>query len=435
MTRASWHRRDVLALVAWAGVGAIGCRPRDRGSLTSTPVNRTAPPDTTVAEFPELHGACNGIAAPDAAEWTAHRTGVQAAMRSADVDALVVEPGAGMTYLSGVAWGRSERPFVLVLPREGDPIVVCPAFEERTAKERVGALPLVLWREHEDPFATLASAVRARLGARGSLRLAIEPATRRFVAAGVANAIARAVVVDVDVLGATRMRKRDAELVRLRRANEATKRALAAVAARIRIGVDQASIAAWTEQALLAAGMTEPWALALVGPNASFPHGTAQSRAVAAGDAVLIDTGASLFGYRSDITRTFVVGDVPEPVGKAWTTVARAQQAAFAVLRPGARCGDADAAAREVMRDAGYGADDRYFTHRLGHGIGLEVHEPPYLVGRSEVVLDVGMTMSNEPGLYVPGAFGIRLEDIVAITKDGADVFGPWPEPLQPLRG
>jgi Xaa-Pro dipeptidase len=430
-----WPRRAVLALAARGAAAAAcslaaGCRTSSVARRAGPDARATAPADDA---FSELRGACDGVTAPDAAEWAEHRTRVQANLRAAAIDALVVEPGAGMAYLSGIGWGRSERPFVLVLPAEGDPVIVCPSFEERTATERASGLELVLWREHEDPAVALAEVVRRRAGAKP--RLAIEPSTRRFVTTGLARALAGTVLVDDDVLGAARIRKTDVELARLRRANEATKRALAAVAARIRVGTPQDQIGAWTEAALVAAGMVEPWALALVGPNASFPHGTSQRRAVEPGDVVLIDTGASLHGYRSDITRTFVVGRVDQDVERAWTTVARAQQAAFDAIAPGVRCGAVDAAARAVMDESGFGRDDRWFTHRLGHGIGLEVHEAPYLVGKSEVVLAPGMTMSNEPGVYVPGAFGVRLEDIVVVTEQGADVFGPWPGDLQALPG
>ncbi|MFO0635188.1 MAG: M24 family metallopeptidase [Nannocystaceae bacterium] len=236
------------------------------------------------------------------------------------------------------------------------------------------------------------------------------------------------------VLGPCRAVKRPAELARLRRANEVTKQAIEAVAERVVVGTPQTQIAAWMHEALVAAGMVEPWALALVGASASLPHGSRQDRAVAPGDVVLVDTGASLHGYRSDITRTWVVGEPDAAVRRAWQTVAAAQQAAFAAIRPGVRTGAVDAAARAVMAEAGYGADDRYFTHRLGHGIGLEVHEPPYLVGGGTTELVPGMTMSNEPGIYVPGSFGVRLEDIVLVTRDGVDVFGPPVGPALDVR-
>jgi len=312
-------------------------------------------------------------------------------------------------------------PLLLVLPREGPPTIVGPAFERRTLLERVTEHELVLWREHEDPFTRLGAAFPGLARA----RIAVCPTTRQFVASGLERAWPEATWVRDDVvLGPCRITKQPAELERLRRANEVTQRAIAAVMARIEIGTLQSTIAGWVEQALRTAGLTEPWVLALVGPAASFPHGSEGDRAVGRGDVVLIDTGGSLHGYRSDITRTSVVGEPSAALRRAWDTVARAQRAALAAVRPGVTTGSVDAVARAVMAEAGYGGDDRYFTHRLGHGIGLEVHEPPYLVGGGTAVLAPGMTMSDEPGLYVPGEFGVRLEDIVLVTDDGAEVFG-----------
>ena len=175
-----------------------------------------------------------------------------------------------------------------------------------------------------------------------------------------------------------------------------------------------------------AAGLTDVWVLALFGPAASFPHGTHEDRALRPGDVVLVDTGGSLHGYRSDITRTWVLGEPSRDVLRAWDTVAAAQAAALAKMAPGVACAEVDAAARAVIAQAGYGTAHGYeaFTHRLGHGIGLQVHEPPYLVTDNDLRLQPGMTMSNEPGIYLPGRFGIRIEDIVAITSSGAEVFG-----------
>ncbi|MEX1367619.1 MAG: M24 family metallopeptidase, partial [Nannocystaceae bacterium] len=174
-----------------------------------------------------------------------------------------------------------------------------------------------------------------------------------------------------------------------------------------------------------AAGLSDVWVLALFGPAASFPHGTAQDRALAPGDVVLVDTGGSLHGYRSDISRTWVHGRASAEVRRAFDTVVAAQRAALRRIAPGTACGEVDAAARSVIEGQGFGRDYERFTHRLGHGIGLEVHEHPYLVRGSSRVLAPGMTMSNEPGIYVPGRFGIRIEDIVAVTADGHEVFGP----------
>ena len=177
-------------------------------------------------------------------------------------------------------------------------------------------------------------------------------------------------------------------------------------------------------------GLSDVWVLALFGPNAAFPHGTARDRALQEGDLVLVDTGGSLHGYRSDITRTWALGTPPVAARRAWDVVAAAQRAGLAAIRPGVACADGDAAARAVNEAAGFGSGYQRFTHRLGHGIGLEVHEHPYLVPGSTRILEPGMTMSDEPGIYEPGAFGVRIEDIVAVTDDGCEVFGPQVESL-----
>jgi Xaa-Pro dipeptidase len=166
------------------------------------------------------------------------------------------------------------------------------------------------------------------------------------------------------------------------------------------------------------------WALVLFGENAAFAHGTGKERTLAKGDMVLIDTGGSLHGYCSDITRTWACGSASDEARRAWDTVLAAQAAAFEQLRPGVACEAVDAAARKVITDAGYGEGYTSFWHRLGHGIGLQGHEHPYLVPGNARLLRPGMTMSNEPGIYVRGAFGVRIEDIIAITEDGHRVFG-----------
>jgi Xaa-Pro dipeptidase len=429
-------RRTALRLLgaAWVGAPAWACRPRaDAGPRTAAPVvPKAAPPKVDEDPFVALHGACDGITPADAAEYAQHREAARVRMREQDVAALIAEPGAGLEWLGGPRWHRSERPLLVVLPRDGEPKLLAPAFEKRTVSERVKDVELVLWREHEDPFATLRNAVSGLDRA----RLALEPSMRRFVVEGIARAWPKATIVPGDpVLGPCRIRKSPAELARLRRANEVTQRAIAAASAQVRVGTKQEEVAALVDAALTAAGLDDAWTLALVGPNASFPHGTGASRTVAAGDVVLVDTGAALHGYRSDISRTWVVGDPSEAIVRAWSAVAAAQKAALATIRPGVQARAVDAAAREVILEAGYGPDDRYFTHRLGHGIGLEVHEPPYLVGGNELVLEPGMTMSDEPGIYVPDAFGIRLEDIVAVTDTGAEVFGALSGPVRdPFR-
>jgi len=196
-------------------------------------------------------------------------------------------------------------------------------------------------------------------------------------------------------------------------------------------GMREADVLALINQAQAAAGLSGLWALVLSGPNAAFPHGTSTPRTLHDGDLLLMDVGGSLLGYNSDITRTFRIGSAPltSNQSEAWQTVKNAQLAALNVIKPGVPCAAADAAARGVITDAGYGPGYGYFTHRLGHGIGLQGHEDPYLVmGNNNTIFAPGMTFSIEPGIYVQGQFGIRLEDIAYVTDNGVATFGDLQE-------
>lgn len=387
----------------------------------ATEIPEQAPAD----RFHALRGFCDGIDAPDAAEYAAHVEHAQRQLRERKLAALVVEPGPTMGYFSGVRWGTSERPFLLVIPREGRPAWVCPSFEAGTAQERVGErADLRLWHEHESPYARAAEVVREHSEGRG--RVAVDAGMRQFIVAGLEDAFGkRRVVVGGDVVVACRIKKDERELARLRRANEATKAALRTVAPLAEPGMEQSDFAAVVREALLTTGLTRPWVLCLFGPNAAYPHGTKEGRRLRPGDLILVDTGGSLHGYSSDITRTWPFGEPDDEQRKAWATVREAQLAGFEHIKPGKRCSEADAAAREVMTKAGYPGDYGVFTHRLGHGIGLQGHEEPYLRRGNQRVLEPGMTMSNEPGIYIRGRLGMRLEDIVAVTEDGHEIFGP----------
>ncbi|MCG8421024.1 MAG: Xaa-Pro peptidase family protein [Proteobacteria bacterium] len=371
--------------------------------------------------FESLHGFCDGIDPPSQAEYEAHVARVQSRLRRLGLAAVVVEPGASMTYLSGVRWRLSERPFLLVVLAAGDPVWVCPSFERATARERIGAqAEIASWYEHQDPYEQAARVIGA-----GSGRVAMDPTARLFVFAGLASALGADRIAAIDVVGDCRANKSDAELARLRRANCATKAAIRAAAAMARPAMNQQEFAAKIAAAQGAAGLSDVWVLCLFGPNAAFPHGTGQERQLRSGDFILVDTGGSLHGYRSDITRTWPFGRVSSEARDVWEIVRRAQQAAMAKIAPGVPCSEPEAAARTVVEQAGYGPGYRYFTHRLGHGIGLQVHERPYLVRGNPRILQPGMTMSNEPGIYIPGQLGVRIEDIVAVTADGNEVFGP----------
>lgn len=418
----------------------VGCRQSARGVApvlaqppepAPTPVaDEPAPVATDDDRYASLAGFCDGVPPVDRAEHDARVTSIAAAAKAAGLDAVVMEPGPNMQYVAGVRWGLSERPFLCVVRASGEVAWVSPAFEARSAAERLPEDAAVsLWQEHESPYAAVASIVGTKAA------VAVDPGARGFIHAGLQAAI-RGARIEGGPLESVRLRKTGREVDRLRRANEATKAAIAAAAEHLRPGMTQSAFAAELTAAQRAAGLGQVWCLALFGPAASFPHGTAEDRTLREDDVVLVDTGGSLHGYRSDVSRTWTVGTPAPAVADAWAAVALAQATALAEIRPGARCGRPDAAARGVLEAAGFGAGYERFTHRLGHGIGLQVHEPPYLRPENPRVLAPGMAMSNEPGIYQPGRFGIRIEDIVVVSESGAEVLGVPVGPYEdPLRG
>ncbi|MCP3920016.1 MAG: aminopeptidase P family protein [bacterium] len=366
-----------------------------------------------------------GIAPISAAERAARRARLGTLLAERCLDALLVEPGGTLRYLADVDWHHSERLFGLVVFADGTHLWIAPAFEKTRAELFTAACPgeLLLWDEHTYAFAPLASVLRAR----GAERIAMDPDVRTRFAFGLAAALGSDAVSGAGVVAALRGTKDEHELALLARANELTQHAIRTVARSIEPGVTAAEVAMRIDHAHRRLGFTNPWNLSLVGPSAAFPHGDGKPAVIAKGDVLLIDSGGSFHGYQSDNTRTWTVGAPPhERFERAWHAVRDAQRAAFETLRPGALCGDVDRAARARLEAAGFGGGYTALSHRLGHGIGVEGHEPPYLDGGSEVVLAPGMTFSNEPGIYLDGEFGLRIEDIVAVTAGGADHFGTW---------
>ena len=394
-------------------VGASGIAAAGLGCVTPP---RAAP---TSGRFADLSGFCDASVPLSREDHALHVKKIQAGLVAAELDALIIEPGPTMFYASGVRWGRSERPFLVIVPAEGTPWWISPAFEADRARERAGdSVEIRLWQEHEDPYGLVAKGLSGN-------RVAVDPGMRHFLYAGLSRALApREVVNGKAVVQQARITKNAKELALLDRANQATKAALAAVAPMAHVGMRESELRTLLREAQSEAGLSDIWALVLFGPNAAFPHGTGQERTLQAGDLILVDTGGKLHGYCSDITRTWSVGPVPDESRRTWEVVHAAQAAAFERIGPGVACRDVDAAAREVITKAGFGADYAAFVHRLGHGIGLQGHEDPYLVAGNDLILQPGMTMSNEPGIYLSGKIGVRIEDILAITDDGYRVFG-----------
>jgi Xaa-Pro dipeptidase len=359
----------------------------------------------------------------DEAERAERRARAQRLMGEAGIDALFIEPGASLTYFADVRWGRSERTFGLLLPREGDAVVICPAFEkERAEKGIAGRFEIRTWEEDESPFALIASTLRDVGKATGTL--ALEESTRNFIAQGIATAAPALRIVSGDpVTHGCRGIKTAHEIEIMRFANRITLEAIQAAFAALREGTTQQELARNIREAMSRLGYPGGWVLALIGESSAYPHGSENPAALKEGDVVLVDAGTSVHGYQADITRTTAFGRPSEEAMKVFEIVREAQAKALEAAAPGKTCGSIDAVARKVVEDAGYGPGYRYFTHRLGHGIGLEGHEWPYLVRGSEVVLRPGMTFSDEPGIYQYGKFGVRLEDIMVITETGAELL------------
>lgn len=453
MTGPDLARRDLLtASLATTGAALLGCAgsthsdaraphaattgdtPAEEARATAARADANASPAATsaAARFAALKGFCDGVPPPDERERDNRRERGRAMLRDAGMAALILEAGTSLFYFTGMRWWPSERPLLYVLPARGEPVWIGPAFEEGTLRqsEAVRDADLRVWQEHENPYAVAMQALADR-GVRTG-RVAVDPDMRWFVVDGLRQARpGLALGSGAGVINGCRMIKSATELACLRRANEATKAALKAVAPQVQAGMRQSDVTALVRESQEAAGLTGIWSIVLFGPDAAYPHGTRSDRALAEGDLILVDTGGTLHGYCSDITRTWAFGAPGDEQRRAWQLVADAQQAAMARIRPGVRCSEVDAAARAVVAAAGHGGDYQSFTHRLGHGIGLNGHEHPYLVRGNDLILAPGMTMSNEPGLYLPGRLGVRIEDIVAVTDDGVEVFGPRAESIE----
>jgi Xaa-Pro dipeptidase len=333
-------------------------------------------------------------------------------------DALFFAPGTSLYYFTGIRWGLSERLLGLVIPRVGHAVLVVPAFEEGRLREKLH-LPIEvrIWQEDQSPTKIAASALADQNIRTG--RIGIEETVGFTFFDHLRNAAPGFEFASADpVTIACRARKSAHELELMRLACEATFDVFRATFASLKEGMSQDDIAH-----LIEAGFTKMnlhgGALVLLGASAALPHGTLQPQKLKEGDVVLIDGGCGVEGYASDVTRTSVYGKPSEKISRAFELVRKSQDAALDAARAGRLSGTVDDAARAVIVNGGYGPGYKFFTHRLGHGIGLDGHEHPYLVRGSKTILEPGMTFSNEPGIYIPGEFGLRCEDDMVIAADG----------------
>lgn len=410
-------KRDFLKLSgAAAGAAMIGaCKPAD------------AQPQ------PPMLKPITGDAVPIGVEERLARIAkAQRLMQEQDIAAIVLEPGSAMLYFTGISWWRSERLTAVVIPRDGEIGVVTPFFEEPSVRESMTFGEDVRpWHEHDSPFERVAGLLADRNIAGG--RIGLEGTVRQFVAFGLVEAAPGFELVSAaPVTEPCRMIKSANEIALMRKANEVTLTAYRHVYERLEAGMVPSDV-----RALMAAAQTElggenVWNMALFGVASAYPHGTDQPQEIEEGQIVLMDCGCSVHGYQSDISRTFVYGEPTARQREVWDTVRRGQQIAFDAAQVGTPAGRVDDAVRAYYESLGWGPGYQVpgLSHRTGHGIGMDGHEPVNFVHGEQTPLEPGMCFSDEPGLYDFSAFGVRLEDCLHITAEGPAWFTVPPDSL-----
>src|SRR5713101_927131 len=411
------------SIAAGAGIGAFA---------PSLSAEEGPPLPPSIARLKSMKNQAKPITAE---ERNARQEKARQLMQTNDIDALLLMEGTSLDYFAGVQWWGGERLFALALPAKGRALCTCPAFEEGRAREQLAAssegknAEVRTWQEDENPYQLLAQGLKD-LGI-STVTLGIEERVRFVFSDGIAKAAPQLKIVSgTPVTAGCRMVKSDHELDLMSLANKVTLTAYQAAYQAVREGMTRPDL----EKLIMAANerLGFPGEVDIdIGENSSFPHGSIVPQVIHEGTLVLIDGGGPVEGYQSDISRTFVLGKPSDKMKKIFDIVHRAQTAALKTARPGVECQAIDAAARKVITDAGYGPDYKFFTHRVGHGIGMDGHEWPYLVRGNTTLLAHGMTFSDEPGIYIPGEFGVRLEDDMHITENGAELFTPQSPSLE----
>lgn len=346
------------------------------------------------------------------------------------ISALVITGGTSLTYFTGIDAGQSERLFAWILPAAGAPYIVCPSFEEARMSEQLASIPdgkqtrIYTWNEDEDPFTLL-----VRHAPSGTLAL---DERVQFV---FANRIqladpSRKIVSAIPITAGCRQIKSPAELALMQLANDITLAVYKAVWQTAGPGMTNRDVSNLITLGYQQSGV-EGDGSCQVGEWSALPHGSPRPQVIREGEVVLIDDGCLVEGYQSDISRTFVYGKPTPRQLKVFEVVHRAQAAALAAARPGVPCHAIDDAARQIVTAAGFGPDYKRFSHRVGHGIGMDGHEWPYLVRGNDTPLEVGMCFSDEPGIYLEGEFGIRLEDDWHVTPTNGVLFTPQSSSLE----
>jgi len=343
------------------------------------------------------------------------------------VGLLVISPGANMRYLAGFTDEAGERALLFFVPPEGEPAFLVPELYAAQVEKRAAFPPTHVWRDSQGPRAALEDILRAFPGGKVLVDDAMPAKDLLLLEELLPQAAFRPAS---PLMRRLRMRKSPEELSAMRRAAAIADRAFQAISARPLSGLTELEVAKALEEEMLKAGAEGAAFEILVasGPNSALPHHRAGRRRIEPGDVVILDFGCRVDGYCSDITRTLVLGEPPARVRELYEVILAAQRKAVEAVRPGLPAQEVDRAARGVIAQAGY-AD--HFTHRTGHGIGLDVHEEPYIVEGNTLPLEEGMTFSVEPGIYFPGEFGLRVEDIVVVTEEGAESLNNCPRTLR----
>ncbi len=407
-------RRSVLRAAASTGLLTVG-RSLARGETAELP--------PSIATLTSMRSEAKPITLE---ERRARIAKAQRLMADNKMDAVLLTGGTSLRYFTGMSWFGSERLFATVIPAAGRAFAVCPAFEEARAHEQLDRSPLegaqvMTWEEDANPYTLVANGLRS-LG-KSSGTLGVEERTPWVFSDEIAKAAPGLHLCSATpVTAGCRMIKSPAEIALMQLANRATLKVYAAVYRALQPGMSQTQASDLISAGYERVGFRGE-ASVQVGPWSANPHGSVTPQTIREDSIVMIDDGCLVEGYSSDITRTFVLGKASDKMKQVFDVVHRAQQAAFVAARPGAECQSVDAAARKVISDAGYGPDYKYFTHRVGHGIGMDGHEWPYLVRGNKLRLQPGMAFSDEPGIYLPNEFGVRLEDDIHITEAGAAWF------------
>ncbi len=358
-------------------------------------------------------------------------------MAKSDIAAIVLEPGAAMDYFTGIQWWRSERLTGVVIPREGEIAVICPFFEEPSIREslKVGD-DVRVWQEHESPFTLVAQVLKDRGLTKGAV--GFESSVRYFVLDGVMSQLPSMTHTSAEpITRGCRMYKTASELALMHKANEITLRAYEYVFSQLALGMTQQDVKSLMNQTQAQLGGGRPWCLALFNEASAYPHGTKQPQTIKPGSVVLLDSGCNVHGYQSDISRTLVFGEANKKQRAVWDTVRKGQQVAMEAAQIGVPAGNVDDAVRALYEQAGYGPDYALpgLSHRTGHGIGMEGHESVNFVRGETTPLQKGMCLSNEPGIYIPGQFGVRIEDCIYMTDAGPRWFTQPPETIDAPLG